>query len=536
MPVVTFDLGDLQRLLGKKVEEAALLRCMDSLGMETQIKGEEIKVEVPHNRPDLLSPEGISRTLKGLLGIQTGLPRYQVAAPKVQLEVEKSVAGVRPIIRAGVVRNVKLDETSLVSLMQFQEKLHETYCRRRRKASIGVYDLDKIRPPVYYRAVEPDEVKYVPLGMEEEMTLREILEKHPKGVEYGHLLREEKFFPLLIDSAGTVLSMPPIVNSEDTKVTLETKNLFIDVTGLDERTVTNCLKILMCAMAERGFKLEAVRLPEGACPDLSPRKMRINLNHACEYIGIKLKRAEIRRIFRKMRFELVGETVLIPAHRADVMHEVDLIEELAVGYGYDRLEPSPPKVATIGETHELEKLSRKVRQIMIGLGFTEVMNYTLTNPRINFEQMGVKGEAVEIANPISEEYTILRTWLLPSLLLTCQKNKLYELPQRFFEVGDVVLPEPKGETVRTIRNVAAVEVGGNFTKMKAVAESLLSALSLEVERKEGEHESFIPGRVLKYWRGSEEIGLVGEIHPRVLLNFDLKYPVAAFELRLVEHG
>jgi phenylalanyl-tRNA synthetase beta chain len=237
-----------------------------------------------------------------------------------------------------------------------------------------------------------------------------------------------------------------------------------------------------------------------------------------------------------MRFELAGETVLIPAHRVDIMHEVDLIEELAIGYGYDRLEPTPPKVATIGETHELEKLSRKVRQLMIGLGFTEVMNYTLTNPRVNFELMGVKGEAVEIANPISEEYTILRTWLLPSLLSTCQKNKLYGLPQKFFEIGDVVLPEVRGETARTLRKVAAVYVGGNFTQMKAVAESLVKELSLKVEAREGEHPSFIEGRVLKYFRGSEEVGLVGEIHPSVLLNFELGYPVAAMEFTLAEHA
>jgi len=536
MPVVTFDFRDLKRLLGKEVEEATLLRCLDSLGMETQIKGEEVRIEVPHNRPDLLSPEGISRVLKGVLGIQTGLPRYRLAAPRVQLKLEKLVAGVRPIIRAGVVRRVKLDEISLVSLMQFQEKLHETYCRKRKKASIGVYDLDKIHPPIYYRAVDPEEVKFVPLGMSEELSLREILRRHPKGIEYGHLLEGEKKFPLLVDSKGTVLSMPPIVNSEDTKVTVETRNLFIDVTGLDERTVTNCLKILMCAMAERGFKLEAVRLPEGSCPDLSPKKMRIDLDGACQYIGIKLTRREIGKIFRRMRFELVRETVLIPAHRVDIMHEVDLIEELAIGYGYERLEPTPPKVATIGETHELEKLSRKVRQLMIGLGFTEVMNYTLTNPRVNFELMGVKGEAVEIANPISEEYTILRTWLLPSLLSTCQKNKLYGLPQKFFEIGDVVLPEVKGETARTLRKVAAVYVGGNFTQMKAVAESLVKELSLKVEAREGEHPSFIEGRVLKYFRGTEEVGLVGEIHPSVLLNFELGYPVAAMEFTLVEHA
>jgi phenylalanyl-tRNA synthetase beta chain len=536
MPVVTFDLRDFLRLLGRRVETAAILRCTDALGMETQIEGEEIRIEVPHNRPDLLSPEGVARVLKGMLGIQTGLPRYQAAAPRVRLEVERSVSAVRPLIAAGVVRGVELDEMSLVSIMQTQEKLHETYCRRRRKASIGVYDLDKVRPPIYYRAVRPEEVRFVPLGMSEELNLREILERHPKGVEYGHLLEGMELFPLLVDSEGTVLSMPPIVNSEDTKVTVETKNLFIDVTGLDERTVTNSLKILMCAMAERGFKLEAVGLPGGPCPNLAPKRMRLDLKRACQYIGIELGRSQAQKIFRRMRFELVGDTVLVPPFRADVMHEVDLIEELAVGYGYDKLEPSAPRVATIGETHELERLSRKVRGIMLGLGFTEVMNYILTNPRINFELMGLEGEAVEIANPISEEYTILRTWLLPSLLSTCQRNKLYGLPQRFFEVGDVVLPELRGESARTLRKVAAVQVGGNFTQMKAVAESLLRELSLRVEPREGEHPSFMEGRVLKYYRGTEEVGVVGEVHPRVLLNFELGHPVAALEFLLAEHA
>ncbi|MEM2289883.1 MAG: phenylalanine--tRNA ligase subunit beta [Candidatus Hadarchaeales archaeon] len=535
MPVIDVSQSELERLLGRKVELPSILRCLDQLGLDTRLEGEKLEVEVTHNRPDLLSVEGLARVLKGMLGIETGLPRYKVAKPCLTLRVDRSVSGVRPIIKAGVVRNVQLDEEALVSIMQLQERLHETVCRRRRKASIGVYDLDTLQPPIYYRAVKPDEVSFVPLEWDTELKLSEILKKHPKGIAFAHLLEGLELFPLLQDSKGRVLSMPPIVNSEETKVTTQTKNLFVDVTGLDERAVTDSLNIMMCALAERGFKLEAVRMvPGGITPDLSPIRMRVDVEKASEYVGIRFSRKEAARILRRMRFEVAGETVLAPPYRTDLLHEVDLIEELAVGYGYDRLEPLPPRVHTIGEIHPLERLCGRVRLTMIGLGFTEVMNYILTSPRVNFELTGTGGEAVEIANPVSEEYTILRTWLLPSLLLTCQRNKIYELPQKFFEVGDVVLPEPRGESVRTIRSVGAVHVGGNFTQMKAVAEALLREVGLKPEQRAGEHPSFLEGRVLEYLLGGERVGIIGEIHPRVLSNFKLNHPVASLEIRLGE--
>ncbi|MEM2419311.1 MAG: phenylalanine--tRNA ligase beta subunit-related protein, partial [Candidatus Hadarchaeales archaeon] len=235
MPVIDVSQSELERLLGRKVELPSILRCLDQLGLDTRLEGEKLEVEVTHNRPDLLSVEGLARVLKGMLGIETGLPRYKVAKPCLTLRVDRSVSGVRPIIKAGVVRNVQLDEEALVSIMQLQERLHETVCRRRRKASIGVYDLDTLQPPIYYRAVKPDEVSFVPLEWDTELKLSEILKKHPKGIAFAHLLEGLELFPLLQDSKGRVLSMPPIVNSEETKVTTQTKNLFVDVTGLDER-------------------------------------------------------------------------------------------------------------------------------------------------------------------------------------------------------------------------------------------------------------------------------------------------------------
>jgi phenylalanyl-tRNA synthetase beta chain len=257
-------------------------------------------------------------------------------------------------------------------------------------------------------------------------------------------------------------------------------------------------------------------------------------------LGLELRPQEIARIMRRMRFGVVeasGDnlTLLVPPYRTDILHEVDLIEDLAVGYGYDRLKPTLPKVATVGERHPLEALSARVRGVLTGLGFLEVMTFTLTNPRTNFELMRVEGEAATIANPISEEYTILRTWLLPCLMSVLKANRLHPLPQRIFELGDVVLLDEDAETgARDVRRVAAAAVGevGNFTYIKAVAEAVLRELGVGYELRPIEHPSFLEGRVAEIVSEGERLGMLGELHPEVILNFELEHPVAALELDL----
>jgi len=544
MPSITVSYRDLCKLVGKRIEPNKLCERLGMLGIETEAAGDELKLEITHNRPDLLSPEGVARTFKGFLDVEKGLPLYKLSESEVTVEVDPSVDAIRPFIAAGVVTNVKLTDEIVASLMQVQEKLHASLCRNRRRSSIGVYDLDTIQPPVRYTTTLPDDIRFIPLEFSRELTPAQILREHPKGIEYGSIMQGWSSYPILIDAQGMVLSMPPIINSESTRVTSNTKRLFIDVTGEDERVANQSLTILMTGLAERGFGLQSVvvKYPSRRVrtPNLRPSRHRLNARAANEFIGLNLKPKGIANIAKSMRYDVArikGEilTLLAPPYRGDLMHEVDLIEDIAIGYGYDRLEPTLPKVVTTGERAPVERLSERARRVLTGLGFMEVMAYTLTNPHTNFELMRVGGEAAEIANPVSEDYTIIRNSLLPCLLSVLRTNRRNPLPQRVFEVGDVVVLDEQVETsARGVRRAAAMVIGeeAGFTYIKAVAEALLRELGIVYEVRPIEHSSFLEGRAAEFVSEGKSLGIVGEIHPEVILGFELEHPVAAFELEL----
>ena len=544
MPSITVSYRDLCKLLGRRIGLKKLMGHLLMIGIDAEVAGDELKLEVAHNRPDLLSPEGVARVLKGFLGAEIGLPRYKLSASGVTVEVVRSVKPIRPSIAAGVVTDVKLTDEIVASLMQVQEKLHASLCRNRRRGSIGVYDLDTIKPPVRYTTTLPDGIRFVPLEFDRELTPAQILREHPKGIEYGSIMRGWPRYPLLVDSRGVVLSVPPIINSESTRVTSKTRQLFIDVTGEDERVTNQSLKILTTGLAERGFELRSVTVEHLGrrirTPDLRPRRHRLSARHANEFIGLNLKPKGIAKIAERMRYgiaDIRGDilTLLAPPYRSDLMHEVDLIEDIAIGYGYDRLEPTLPKVVTIGERTPIERLSERAKRVLTGLGFMEVMTYTLTNPRANFELMRARGEAAEIANPVSEEYTIIRNALLPCLLSVLRANRRNPLPQRVFEVSDVVVLDEGAETgARNVRRTAAMVIGDGvgFTYVKAVAETLLRELGIVHEVRPIEHPSFLEGRAAEFVSDGKSLGIVGEMHPEVILGFELEHPVAAFEFDL----
>jgi len=543
VPTIELNLRDLCSLLGRKISRERLSHALMMLGMEAEFSGDNIRLEVFHNRPDLLSPEGVARALSGFLGLKSGLPRYSVGSSRVEVVVSRDVSGIRPFIAAGVVRGVRLRDEIVASLMQVQEKLHSSMCRGRRKGSIGIYDLDRVATPIRYSSVGPGEIKFVPLDFARELTPAEILREHPKGIEYGKLLGGMRRYPLLSDSEGRVLSMPPIINSEETRVTEKTENIFIDVTGTDERLVNQVLAIIMTSLGERGFRLERVRVRypgrTSVTPDLSPRRMRVKPDEVNAVLNLGLSAAEIVRIAKAMRYgaKKVGGAVevLVPPHRSDILHRVDLIEDIAIGYGYDRIAPTLPRVATVGGRLDIERLSERVRWIMVGLGFTEVMTYTLTNPERNFGLVRTEGGAVEVANPVSEEHTILRTSLIPSLLGVLRENRRNPLPQMIFEVGDVVLLDEDAETgARDERRVCGMIIGEGFgfTGIRSRAEALLREMGIKFEVRPIRHPSFIEGRCGEIVVDGASAGIVGEIHPEVILGFELQHPVSAFEIKL----
>ncbi len=542
MPTLSVSYRDFCSLLGEEVKGEELLSKLALMGVEAELCGEELRMEILHNRPDLLGPEGVARALRGFLGRETGLPLYPLSPSGITVRVDPSVRRIRPFIAVGVVRGVRLTEEVLTSLMQTQEKLHE-FLGRRRKASIGVYDLDTVRPPLTYTSVGPEEVSFVPLDFRESLTPSQILRLHPKGREYGWILEGKDRYPLLVDSGGKVLSLPPIINSEETRVTERTGNLLIDVTGEREEEAHLGLVLMMTFLAERGFRLQSarVRYPGRSVetPSLRPRRFELTVEEVRGVLGLELRAAQIASLLRRMRYgvRVRGRklVVLAPPFRADLLHPVDLVEDVAIAYGYDRIPPRVKGVNTVGRKAGIEELSDRVRLVMVGLGFTEVMTYTLTNPTLNFRLMRVEGEAVEIANPVSQEFTILRTWLLPSLLQVLRSNKKHPLPQRIFEVGNVVLLDESSETGAVDRRrLGACLMGkqAGWSQIKAVMEAVLREFGIRPEVRALEHPSFLEGRAAEFlWKGAR-LGMAGEVHPEVLLNFELEHPVASLELEL----
>lgn len=545
MPTITVELSDLNRLLGESHTLGELRQPLQNLGIEVEgATAEGLKLEVHHNRPDFLGVEGVARALKGYLGIETGLPDYELKEPSMKLEVDESIEGIRPVAVMGLVENAGFDEVSLRALMDLQENLHKNLGRDRRKISIGAYDLEGMKPPIRYTTTPPDGEGFVPLEFEERLSPEEILEKHPKGQKYGYLISDHDRYPLLVDSEGEVLSMPPIINSDPPRVTTSTTKFGVDVTGIDETVARQAMEIIMGAAAERGFDISAVKVEypdrDFQTPTLENKERSFNVNRANEMLGLNLSSRQMSEIIEKMRYEVLdrGEEeirVSVPFYRFDLMHEVDLFEDLAIGFGYDNLEPYLPSLETTGEIDPMEKTSRAARRALTGLGFTEVMPYMLTNPRQSFDLMCHDGEAVTVENPVSEEYTILRTSLLPGLMEVLQENRHHELPQRIFEVDDVVALDEDAETgARNVRRAAAAVIGetADFTYVRSIAEALLRELGVEWTVRPSEHPSFLNERVVEVLVEGVERGFVGEVHPEVILNFDLDHPVAAFEVDL----
>ncbi|MEM2202521.1 MAG: phenylalanine--tRNA ligase subunit beta [Candidatus Bathyarchaeia archaeon] len=547
MPVITLHVKRFSRFLGRPVTVEDLTKWLPWIGFDLEEIGEDyVKAEYNPNRIDFCSYAGVARALKGFLEMETGMPKYHAEEPKTTLKVDSAVATVRPYMLAAIVRDVKLDEDAVVELMDMQEDLHWGIGRDRRKASIGIHNLNAVEPPFTYTAVEPTSVKFVPLGKTEEMTPKEILEKHEKGVAYRHLVDWSPRYPLLIDKHGRVLSMPPIINGELTRVTADTRNLFLDVTGPSLEAVEKSLKVLATALADMGGKLEKVTVhyPDRTVvsPSLEPEKMRLRLNYANKMLGLKISEAEAVKCLQKCRLdaEAVDKGVLevsIPPYRIDIMHEIDLVEEVAIGYGYYRLEPTIPATATVGEKHPANRLADTVRQIMTGLGFMEVMNFTLTNERVHYTLMRLKPKnPVRLANPVSAEYTIMREMLLPGLLKNLAENKHESYPQKLFEVSDVAKINRRLETMCERRlHLAAVTCHStaNYTEIKSTCEALLANLGLtNWQIKEAKHPSFLQGRTAAIKIGDKQIGVLGEVHPQVLNNFELENPTASLEIDL----
>jgi phenylalanyl-tRNA synthetase beta chain len=592
MPIVNIDLAWLNRLLGKEFPPEQIHESLDQIGcdvedvvevaysrcsqcgslVENPLGQEEVKAcgfcghesETPFKpagskqvirldllaaRPDLFDVGGLARALRGTLGLERGLPHYATKPSGLTVKVDKSLSdksSYRPHIACAVMTLPPVDETGLIAIMKLQENLHWGVGRDRKLASIGVYDLATISGDIMYRTMDPDKEPFVPLGMPgRKMSGRQILESHPKGVAYAELLAEHKRYPVLEDAKKQVLSMPPIINSEETKLKQGTTRIFIDVTGISPAAVTKSLDTLVCSLAEIGGSIETVTIVEAdgkkrTTPDLSPRSTKVELAEARRWLGLPLDEQSLAEALRKMRFDVAPGARLdvhYPPYRTDIRHPVDLLEDVAIGYGYGNIEPRLVRSMTVGAARPEESLSDRVRQILIGLGYSEIMSLPLTTEEHQFERLRkpTPNRYPQVANPKLKAYNVVRTHLMGGLFEALRENRRRPMPQRLFEIDNVVELDETAETgAAEHRRVALTEIGreSGYATARSVMDAVLRELGWDGQYAAIDHPTFVPGRAAVLSVGGKNVGLLGEVHPEVLDNFGLTFPVALAELTL----
>jgi len=545
MPVINFTYQNLNELLGTSIDKGELIDLLPMIGSDIEdYDDENLKVEFFPNRPDHYSVEGIARTLKGFLQIEMGIPHYDLTPSGTSITVDPGLANIRPYTSCALVEGINLDDDKLVQIMEFQEDLHWVLGRDRKKVAIGIHNLDVLTPPFYYKAADPLTTSFVALDTDEKMNLQEILENHKKGRAYAHIIDKFDKYPLLIDSEDNVLSMPPIINGELTKLTADTKNVFVDVTGTDKKAVDHTLNIITTSFAESGAKIKTMDViypyETRTLPDLTPKKKVLRVENAQRMIGIDSSRDEIIGMLRRVRLdaEALNEDeieVSIPPYRIDVLHEVDIIENVAIGYDFRKIRARLPDVATVASEDPHKAFENRVREIMIGYGFYEVMSLMLTSEEQHYQKMNLpEDQRVVVAQPISQDRTMIRKSLLNGLMEFLEDNTHEELPQKIFEVGEVVYLDESAETrTRGVSKLAALVTHStaNFTEIKSLTASLISNLGLQMTVKPLDHPSFIKGRCAEVvTKGDKVKGFFGEVSPLVISNFNLEYPVVGFEL------
>ncbi len=540
MPVINFRYSDLCGLLGQEVPQQTLVDRIPMIGAdmhETEAGCEDMSVEFFPDRPDLYSVEGLARAMRAFLDISPGMRRYEVGRSGIEVFVDDGVKGVRPWFLCGVVRDVEITDEFLRSLMELQEKLHITIGRKRSKLAIGIHDLSKVEPPFTYRLAEPHSVRFVPLAMDEEMDLAEILERNEKGRDYAHLLKGCDEYPVILDGNGDVLSFPPIINGVLTTVTTGRHDLFIDVTGNDRKAVKGALDIVATALAERGGRIETVTMHDSGetfeSPDLSPQVREFSASECDRFLGTALGPQGMAECLRRMGMDADWHgdrvQVAIPPVRLDIMHDVDIYEDVATGYGFDRFGGPYRLEQTAGGLEPITTFSESLRDIMVGLGFTEVTTLTLSNERDEFALSGLpEVPVVRVLNPITEDHTCLRPYLMPSLVRILRHNKHRDLPQRIFEVGYVV----RDDLTRPRLCAMSTASRTSFTEIKSITESVLREIGVRWTLEPCDLPTFVPGRGARVMMDGTEIGVFGEMAPSVVVGYEITHPIIFLELDL----
>jgi phenylalanyl-tRNA synthetase beta chain len=555
MPTIDIKKKDLDGLIGRKLTVEALekhLMLAKAELKEYNAETDDLKVELSDsNRPDLWCAEGVARQIRMAL---TGKPEeYHFFKPGRKatrvIKVAKEMRQVRPYIAACTVQGLRMNNDVLAQMIQSQDKLAEIFGRKRSTVSIGIYELDKIMFPVEYRLAGPDEVSFTPLGMDEKLTLGQILERHPKGIQYGDIVKPFKKYPVLMDSMRHVLSFPPIINSTEIgEVKTRTTTVLVEVTGTDLRMVNLTLNILAVSLFDRGAEIDPVLVEYPYDTEMGkkvtfPREnrssIRLSQDRFSRALGEDVTLADLKKRLAAYGHQVQGTkgtvTITYPPYRDDVMHPMDMVEDYAISRGYESFEPVMPQQSTVGGLTRIELLSDTVRGHMVGAGFQEFVSNILCSREEVEDGLAAGEKLVEIANVMSLAYSVLRNRVLPSLLNVEGASSKAFYPHRTFEVGEVaVIDRSENMGTRTDLNVAALisHPAANFSEMHSTLDVLLYYLGVEYKLEPAEHPLFLQGRCGTVMIKEGPIGYIGEVRPEVLDRRQIAMPCAAFEVNL----
>ena len=541
MPTISVE----QSLLRKFVEGRGRKHNVEDLAFRLPLMGTDIDIcdenvldiEIFPDRPDLLSPETLFHGMMPFLHDAPPNPRLLVNPGTISMKVSAELSEIRPVILGAVVRGLDIDEDIIKRLMEHQEKLHFALGRGRKRASIGVHDLATLAPPFRVEAVGREH-SFTPLAMDDEMTIDEILAEHPKGVDYAHLLKDMQKVPIILDSNDAVLSFPPIINGDHTTVTTNTRDIFIDVTGLDIRACESALMLICLQLSVLGGKIESVRV--NTCEgkewslDGSPIIHTVKRTLVEGILGNSFTDDQIEDAIRRMGGIYNGDTsgnlsISMPRWRFDILHPIDLVEEVAIGHGYDDLAHDVPKAPLTAIPRTDGHLRRRIREALQGLGLIQIQSLTLSNDDDQFNTVRWKadGAITRMTNPITTEHTILRQNILPGLLRLLAANRHHDLPQGVYELGTVVINHSNTDRFAFL----VAENSGGFASLRGRIQALMRDLGCNDWSLEPiEDGPWLAGRAASIMVEGKKIGECGEIDPYVSESFELTVPMSGAQI------
>ena len=542
MPVVELNLNRIKKIISGNVTKKRIVDTLPFLGLDIESQDDDkIRIEYSPNRPDYSTDFGIAQGLEGLLGIKKGIQKTNIRKQgKFEMKVDPSVGKIRPFVTGIIAKNGIIDDETIKQLMNMQEDLHFGIGRKRKKSSIGLHDLDRISFPLNYTTSTRDH-SFVPLNSESEYTIDQILSETEVGKNYGWILGDSKNIPIIVDSEGTTISFPPIINASVTTVTKKTKNILVEVTSLDKDAAEDMLSVVVAILQMAGFEIIQLKISgsKNSTPKLNSKIIQYDVRLTEQILGLNLSPSAMISSLKKCRLDAIqkGKKIqcIIPRHRFDIFGPMDIVEEIALGYGIENLAPKLSPSQTLGEKSFVTKKLESVSKIVVGFGFTEALNSSLTSKKILFDFTNRdSSQIISVMDSKSQEHTILRDSILPGLIENLSRNIHESYPQKLFETGTVF---SKANPIHEIINLAGVIAykESNYSEMKAIVQSILKT-GFKIESKTNTPEDnvsmFSDGRHSNIFVGEELVGNIGEISSDVLDNFKIRTSVVGFEIKL----